>query len=224
MQREFYDHEGATGRMNVENHRGHNANPDYWNILVMDTGDQSYKDKVGLDFGCGCGRNVQNLVSRFKRMDGVDISPELVEQARNNILKSGAPQDSFQLYACDGVSLNGLKNDEYDFIMSTIVLQHISVYQIRYNYMKEFYRTMKPGGLLSFQMGYGPRRGSTPYYENNYSSTTTNGENDVRVDDPTQITGDLKAIGFVDIEYQIRDAFDDSHQNWIFVKARKPSA
>lgn len=224
MQRNFYNREGKTGNMNRENHRGHNANPDYWNILVNDTSDPSYKEKIGLDFGCGCGRNVQNLITRFKRMDGIDISPILVEQARQNILKDGHSPDSFKLYVSDGVSLSGIDDCEYDFIMSTIVLQHIAVHQIRYNYFKEFLRTLKPGGLLSFQMGFGSRAGSSYYYDNNYQSTTTNGGNDVRVDDPFQIVNDLTKIGFVDIEYVIRNPFDDYHANWIFVKARKPVA
>lgn len=224
MQRNFYNREGTTGSMNRENHRNHNGNPDYWNILVSDTSDPSYKEKVGLDFGCGCGRNVQNLIARFKRMDGIDISPVLVEQARANILKDGHSPDSFKLYAGDGVSLSAIDDDEYDFIMSTIVLQHIAVYQIRYNYFKEFLRVLKPGALLSFQMGFGHRDGSTYYYDNNYGSTTTNGANDVRVDDPSQIVNDLAAIGFADIEYVIRNPYDDYHEKWIFVKAKKPVA
>lgn len=210
--------------MNRENHRNHNGNPDYWNILVNDTSDPSYKEKVGLDFGCGCGRNVQNLVSRFKRMDGVDISPVLVEQAHANLLKDGNDPSSFRVFACDGTSLSGIPDDEYDFIMSTIVLQHIAVHQIRYNYMKEFLRALKPGGLLSFQMGYGSRSGSSYYYDNNYGSTTTNGGNDVSVTHPSQLTNDLTEIGFVDIDYVIRNSYDDYHEKWIFVKARKPSA
>jgi SAM-dependent methyltransferase len=224
MQRGFYDREGVTGNMNRENHRHHTTNPDYWTILVGETEDPSYKEKTGLDFGCGCGRNVQNLIGRFKRMDGVDISPVLVEQARANILRDGHSTESFQLYTCDGVSLNGIPDDEYDFLMSTIVLQHIAVYQIRYNYMKEFLRVLKPGGRLSFQMGFGRRVGSTPYYENNYSSTTTNGGNDVSVTDPSQLTKDLADIGFTEVEFVIREPFDDHHEKWIFVKAKKPTS
>ena len=57
MQRAVYEHEGASGNMNKENHGQHNSNPDYWNILVKDTEDPSFLHKVGLDFGCGCGRD-----------------------------------------------------------------------------------------------------------------------------------------------------------------------
>ena len=223
MQREFYEREGSTGRMNQENHRGHNANPDYWNILVNDTANPSYKEKVGLDFGCGCGRNVQNMIRRFKRFDGVDISSELVSQAKANVLKDGHDESKFALYTCSGVSLDVLKSDEYDFVMSTIVLQHICVHSIRVGFLKEFLRVLKPGGLLSFQMGFGPRPHSVDYYSDNYDADTTNGGCDTRIDSPSQIIDDLTKVGFTQCTYDIRPPFDDHHQNWIFVKATKPA-
>jgi len=226
MQRAFYDREGVTGRMNRENHRGHNANPDYWNILVSETGDPSYKEKVGLDFGCGCGRNVQNMIPRFSRFDGVDISSELVAQAKSNVLKDGVDPSRFALYTCSGVSLDVLKSNEYDFLMSTIVLQHICVHSIRFNYFKEFLRVLKPGGVLSFQMGYGHEtmsRKSVDYYANEYGANSTNGCCDTRVESPNQVIDDLRKVGFTECTYVIRPAFDDHHEKWIFVKATKPA-
>lgn len=223
MQLKSYEYEGMSGRMNKENHGHHNANPDYWNILVGDTSDSSYKDKVGLDFGCGCGRNVQNMVTRFKRFDGVDISPTLVSQARANILKDGNDESTFAVYACSGVSLDVLKDNEYDFIMSTIVLQHICVHSIRVGYFREFFRVMKAGGLLSFQMGFGSRSGSVGYFENYYGADGTNGGCDTRVENPDDLVNDLKNAGFVNVTYVIRPPFQDMHSNWIFVKATKPA-
>ena len=222
MQKSYYDNEGKTGNMNRENHRGHNNNPDYWQILVNDTENELFKEKIGLDFGCGCGRNVYNLVDRFKRMDGVDISSELIETCIKNLSHQGYGPDKTLFYTCDGVSLSIMNDNTYDFIMSTIVLQHICVYKIRYNYLSEFYRILKPGGMISIQMGYGPGHGNTRnYYENYYDATSTNSGCDVKVDNPEQIIGDLSNIGFKNIEYTIRPAFDDSHGQWIFVKAYK---
>ncbi len=223
MQRKLYQREGSTGNMNRENHGGHNANPDYWNILVNDTADPSYKEKMGLDFGCGCGRNIQNMIQRFKRFDGVDISSELVLQAKTNVLKDGHDESKFAMYTCSGTSLDVLKSDEYDFVMSTIVLQHICVHSIRFGYLKEFLRVLKPGGLLSFQMGFGPRMNSVDYYSDNYYAKTTNGGCDTRVDSPSQLIDDLTKVGFTQCTYYIRPPFADLHQNWIFVKATKPA-
>lgn len=223
MQKTYYDNEGKTGNMNRENHRGHNNNPNYWNILISDTIDPSYKDKIGLDFGCGCGRNVMNLVNRFKKMEGVDISNQLVKQSIINLANMDVDSSKFGFYTCSGTSLDIFEDNRYDFIMSTIVLQHICVYSIRFSYLKEFFRIMKSGGLLSFQMGYGEGHFNTrDYYEDYYEAENTNSGCDVRVTDPSQVVGDLEKIGFVDITYEITPSFSDYHLHWIFVKARKP--
>ncbi len=223
MQKTYYDNEGKTGNMNKENHCQHNNNPNYWTILVSDTLNEEYKNKKGLDFGCGCGRNVINLVDRMKRMDGVDISPELVKTCMKNLAELGYDNNKTSFYTCSGVSLDIFDDNTYDFIMSTIVLQHICVYTIRYNYLSEFFRIMKSGGLLSFQMGFGNGHFNTKdYYEDYYDATCTNSGCDVRITDPSQIVEDLKKIGFVNISFQITESFSDFHTEWIFVKAYKP--
>ena len=223
MQKAYYDNEGKTGNMNGQNHRHHNNNPYYWSILTSDTLNPDYRDKIGLDFGCGCGRNVINMINRFKRMDGVDISPELIKTCITNLINMGYDNRKMAFYTCDGVSLNIFEDNKYDFIMSTIALQHICVYSIRYNYLKEFFRILKPNGLLSFQMGYGDGHYNTrPYHEDYYDATSTNSGCDVKVSDPSEIVNDLEKIGFINITYQITEPFYDSHKNWIFVKAYKP--
>jgi ubiquinone/menaquinone biosynthesis C-methylase UbiE len=222
MQKAHYDNEGITGRMNIMNHGQHNSNPDYWEILVKDT-ENGFEEKTGLDFACGCGRNVINLVNRFKRMDGVDISPELVKTSTQNLKILGYVEPKVNFYVCNGVSLNCINNDTYDFVMTTIALQHICVYEIRLNYFKEFFRVMKSGGLLSIQMGFGYGHGNTrDYYDNFYEATSTNSGCDVRVDHPDQILNDLSNIGFTNASFKITKSWDDGHHFWIYVKAYKP--
>ena len=218
MQRNQYEREADL--MNIDNHMFHNANQDYWDILVSDT-ETGFRDKCGLDFGCGCGRSVQNLWYRFKRMDGVDISMGNITHARENLNKSGCPVERSNLYHCNGIDISNIQSNQYDFIVSTIVLQHIAVYDIRFNYLKEFYRVMKDGGLLSFQMGFGRGHGKAEYYENHYQAEATNTFHDTLVTVPNQIIGDLTKIGFSNITYEIRKSFSDGHPYWIFVKARK---
>lgn len=220
MQRDYYDRTAHI--MNKENHMFHNGNQDYWDILVSDT-EKNYRNKVGLDFGCGCGRNMQNLWYRFERIDGIDISERNLEFAEKNLINSGCPKDRFNLHLSNGTDLNNLKTESYDFVMSTIVLQHICVYEIRFNILKDFLRILKPGGLLSFQMGYGEGYGRAEYYENHYDAQATNSDHDTKVTDPEQITKDLDRVGFEKITHQIRPPYSDSHPNWIFVKAYKPA-
>ena len=228
MQKSWFQKEGETkgAGMDKNNHTFHNGNPDYWDILVKDTTTtynpynvNDYTDKMGLDFGCGCGRNILSIANRFKRFDGVDISSNLIDRTRDNLNEANIKNS--ELYVCNGTDLDIIDDEQYDFIMSTIVMQHICVYDIRYSYLKEFYRILKTGGLLSFQMGYGRGHGKVEYHENFYDATETNGRCDVIVDNPEQITTDLEKIGFTDISYQIRSSFSDKHPQWIFVKAKK---
>jgi ubiquinone/menaquinone biosynthesis C-methylase UbiE len=222
MQKTYYDNEGITGNMNKQNHMIHNGNPDYWNILVKDTEDPEYRNKIGLDFACGCGRNVLNIYKRFKRMDGVDISPELIKECEKNFDNFDVDRDRYNFLTCNGVSLNVIQDNTYDFIMSTIALQHICVHDIRFNYLNEFFRVMKSGGVLSFQMGFGTQHPNTrDYYDNYYDATGTNSACDVRVTDPNNIVDELTSIGFSNITYIIRPAWDDLHGEWIFVRAEK---
>ncbi len=220
MQREYY--ETTANIMNEVNHRHHNANQDYWDILVADT-ESGFRERTGLDFGCGCGRNIQNLWYRFARMDGVDISSENLKHARQNILAQGCPTHRFGLAQVNGVDLAPLASGRYDFIMSTIVLQHIAVHEIRRQYFHEFFRVMAPDGLLSLQMGFGEGYGKAEYTDNHYDALGTNSHHDTKVTDPEQLRADLEAAGFTDFRYTLRPAFSDGHPFWIFFKARKPA-
>lgn len=225
MQRNQYNTTAA--EMAVMNHRQHNANPDYWNILLKPLQDNpaGWAGKMALDFGCGHGRNVENMLNlapSFPRVDGCDISSQNVVYAEKYLNEKGF-KDRFKLYVNNGVALDVIPDNQYDFVMSTIVLQHICVYDIRFSLLKDIFRTMKSGGIFSFQMGYGPAHPvARTYYENYYQATGTNGSYDVKILDPKEAYDDLAKIGFVNINHEIRPPFDDRHSNWIFIKATKP--
>ena len=157
----------------------------------------------------------------LKAVHGCDISSNNIAYC-NEFLKSFGFNDC-EFSTTDGVSLQPLKSDTYGFIMSTIVLQHIPVYDIRKSILTDFYRVLKEGGIISFQMGYGYGRTiqTADYYDNVYDARGTNSFYDCRVTDPDQVSKDLLDIGFTDITTTIRPAFDDNHTEWIYVKAVK---
>lgn len=99
-----------------------------------------------LDFGCGAGRLSQALAAHFKRVDGVDISGSMLVAAK--ALKP-KPNVHFHLNATADLKL--FKQASFDFIYTSIVLQHIPG-ELGYGYLKEFLRVLKPGGLLVFQV------------------------------------------------------------------------
>ena len=209
----------------TSNHEEHDKNPLYWSVLLKDLNDEtSLKDKIALDFGCGKGRNVTNMfnVCSFKRVDGVDISEANIEYCKLNYTEQNS-----SWYVNDGVSLDSLPSNEYDFVMSTIVFQHICVYSIRMSLFREIYRVMNKGGIFSFQMGFDKKktegtRTTVGYFDNFWDAPNTNSNCDTRVEDPNDLVKDLESIGFNNISYEIHPSFSDRiHAEWIYVRAEK---
>jgi len=209
----------------TSNHEEHNTNPDYWNILLGDLKNkENWDGKVALDFACGRGRNVTNMFNLcdWDRVDGVDISEGNISQN-----KSDYQTQNSNWYCNNGIDVSDLKDNEYDFIMSTIALQHIPVYDIRKSLITDLLRTLKSGGLFSFQMGYGKEILSTenriPYFENHYDANGTNSVCDVRVQNIEDIIKDLQEIGYTNVTTEVRESYSDNgHPEWIYVKAYKP--
>ena len=220
MQRSFYDI--TAHKMNIDNHNQHNSNPFYWTHLLSPFVEGDWSGKKAIDFGCGCGRNVINVLDTYDvgEMHGCDISKSNIEFCEKNL--SNTEYKNYKFFVTDGQSLNPCKSEEYDAIISTIVLQHICVYEIRKNILTDMYRCLNDGGVVCFQMGYGDGHPSArDYYENYYEAEGTNSKFDVRVDNPQQVIKDLEEIGFVDIEYDIVKSHCDFHNQWIFLKAKK---
>jgi SAM-dependent methyltransferase len=211
----------------TSNHEEHNNNSDYWDILLGDLKQpKKWIGKSALDFACGKGRNVINIhkLSTWETVDGVDISQANIDYCAHTYTDYKS-----QWYCNNGVDLQDISSEKYDFVMSTIALQHIPVYAIRRNIIEEILRTLKPGGLFSFQMGFGKDltdvmgRPKAQYYENIVNAGGTNSEYDVRIQDEKEVIEDLSNIGFVNITTQVRDAYSDyGHPQWIYVKGYKP--
>lgn len=222
MQKKWYDERAPEM---IGNHAHHNDNEDYWGILLgpIKTRESFFKGKRALDFGCGHGRNIINLLKTgiFDRVDGVDISSGNLDFARRNLLAE-FKETQFQLFESKGMDLQPAPSDEYAFVMSTITLQHICCYSTRLAIIKDIYRVLQVGGVFSFQMGYGPGHPHTASYQvDEVNATSTNSGHDVQVLDHKDILTDLKTVGFVNPYFEIRRAWSDSHQHWIYVRCVK---
>lgn len=101
-----------------------------------------------LDFGCGVGRLTQALGARFKDVTGVDVSSEMIRQARF-FLPPSAKNIEYTLNERSDLSL--FESDQFDLIYSNIVLQHISP-RLQRKYIAEFARVAKVGGWVVFQL------------------------------------------------------------------------
>ena len=178
---------------------------------------------VALEYGCGPGRMLLRLAPHFHRVDGADISAEVLEVARRRCARLPSPPE---LILTDGQGLPDAVCERYDFVYSVICLQHICVYSIRKGILDALYRALKPGGLLVFQMGYGPgHAGMTDYFAEFVEAAGTNGTNDVGVLHPSEIGDDLASAGFESASFALTPTGPgDTHGAWIFVRAIKPGA
>lgn len=206
--------QNETVEMQKENHARHLLNPTYWDHLI------NPKAESILDFGCGCGRNLLMLQKTHPKAKiyGVDIS-------KNNL---DVCQQLADLWNYKIETKENLGNDipfednRFDRIISTITLQHIASHEIRFDILTDMYRTLKKGGKIALQLGFGEGHPSTvDYYSNQFDAQTTNSGLDVKITDPDHLIKDLKKIGFQDVKYTITPSFSDRHQNWIYVTGTK---
>ncbi|MFA6309774.1 MAG: methyltransferase domain-containing protein, partial [Clostridia bacterium] len=111
---------------------------------LINNGKEDLPNMMILDAGCGNGRMLRKMCELGARpinCDGIDLSHDVVEYARLN-----SPEG---IYYFDGDIKNMPFNDaKYDIIFNFGVLIHILDDDYIREIAKEFYRVLKPGGLV----------------------------------------------------------------------------
>lgn len=179
---------------------------------------------LALDFGCGPGRNIRTWSDWFQRIDGADISSTNLSNARI-FLKDQIPEIKWpNLFLTSGPNCGDAPSQVYDFVFSTICLQHICSHSVRFSILQDMFRILVPGGRISVQMGFGsPSPLTVGYFEDNFSAVATNRGCDTEISTPDEPRQDLENIGFENFEYWIRPVGPgDFHPSWIFFTATKP--
>ena len=111
-----------------------------------------------LDFGCGVGRLTNALGRHFDEVVGVDVSSTMIQNA-NRLRRS--ENCSFVVNKREDLSL--FADEHFSFVYSDITIQHIPA-PASENYIRDFMRILKPGGLALFLVPDGPLylQGSLP--------------------------------------------------------------
>ena len=179
------------------NHAVHNPDPEYWAILLGDVqfNPERWKGKRAFDFGCGCGRNLINLstLADWETIDGCDISKSNAEYAQQWYIDNTISTAACKTWENNGKDIQPTQY-KYDFIMSHIVFQHISNYDVRYSIMKDMYDSLNEGGLCSLHfMDLGD---SVPYFEN--SDKWLN----CRVENEHHLVDDFNKIGYKNVSVE----------------------
>ncbi len=114
---------------------------------IKDSGIKLNFDKA-LDFGCGIGRATRALSKHFNKIYGVDISKKMISDAK----KLHKENKKIEFIQNTNNNLLFFNNNKFDLIFSIITLQHIPSHNIIKNFLVEFIRILKPGGILYFQL------------------------------------------------------------------------
>jgi len=101
-----------------------------------------------LEIGCGAGRLLRALAGVFGRVDGVDVSGEMIARARE-ALRDFA---NASVHRNNGADLAMFAPGQFDFAFSYIVFQHIPSKAVVENYIREVHRVLRPGALFKFQV------------------------------------------------------------------------
>jgi ubiquinone/menaquinone biosynthesis C-methylase UbiE len=178
---------------------------------------------IALDFACGIGRMVERMLNHFEIVDGVDLNKNNIDFAKKYLSENNIENDRFSLFQSDGIGVQGI-NKKYDFIYSTIALQHICSHKIRTLIFKDLNKLLKEDGSCCFQMGFGWDNGIN-WFDNNYAARTTNAGSDITIpnsDHLNAITKDFEIMGFKDIRYEFKisphpELGNTYHPIWIFI-------
>ena len=143
---------------------GHGVSPAaFWRSGEEDLQTQVLKgirlsqDAVVLEIGCGIGRLLRAMRRRARLAIGVDISGEMIDRARAELL----PDEGIRLLRTDG-DLRDVPDGSIDFVYSFIVFQHVPSRSAVLTYLRESSRVLRPGGLLRFQADGRARRWLKP--------------------------------------------------------------
>jgi SAM-dependent methyltransferase len=112
-----------------------------------------------LEIGCGAGRVTRALAGIFGQVYAVDISAEMVRQARRALRLS----PNARVFRNNGRDLSAVRErwwhrfaavprPRFDFAFSCIVFQHIPSRYVIENYVREVNRSLHPGALFKVQV------------------------------------------------------------------------
>jgi 2-polyprenyl-3-methyl-5-hydroxy-6-metoxy-1,4-benzoquinol methylase len=100
-----------------------------------------------LDFGCGVGRLSQALAKYFSTVDGVDISPSMIDLAK----KYNRFENKVTYHLNNKNDLTLFNDNSFDLIYTTDVFQHMSPKYME-GYLCELLRILSHDGILIFQL------------------------------------------------------------------------
>jgi SAM-dependent methyltransferase len=117
-------------------------------LLLEIAGASIEPEQAVLDIGCGLGRLTRAAAARSRRVVGLDVSEEMLSQAR----ELNSQLTNVEWIHSDGHSLQPIPDASLDCCISLVVFQHIPDPAITLGYLREIGRVLRPGGFAAFQL------------------------------------------------------------------------
>ena len=111
-----------------------------WERRVAMLKDKLEKDSKVLELGCGTGYFTRELVDTDAHITAIDISPDLLEEARKEVSASNVEFNVDNAYAMS------FHAGTFDHVVGSSVLHHLEIREA----LSEMYRVLKPGGQIAF--------------------------------------------------------------------------
>jgi SAM-dependent methyltransferase len=108
--------------------------------------------RSALDFGCGAGRLTLPLARRAAHVAGVDAAPTMLQLAERH--RAAASADNVELVP----DLDALLGQDFDFICSLIVFQHIPVERGEL-LLRKLLDLLRPNGVIAVHFAFDRRGG-----------------------------------------------------------------
>jgi len=160
MQREWDERARENARFYVNTERQDWTDADFFRSGQQTVAEEILTDMINicqgkdpkrmtvLEIGCGAGRVTHALAQTFGQVYGVDISGEMVRQARTAL--AGLP--NVHIFQNNGKDLDVLGSTRFDFAFSSIVFQHIPSREVIESYVSAVRRRLRRGCLFKFQV------------------------------------------------------------------------
>ncbi|MEP6714269.1 MAG: methyltransferase domain-containing protein [Terriglobia bacterium] len=116
-----------------------------WELFHRKWAQYGFNPGTCVEIGCGAGRMTVHLAKTFAHVDGVDVSPGMVEYARPRMPPNVA------LHVTSGLDIP-LDSDSADAVFSTHVMQHLANTSAAASYLREMHRVLHPGGTVMIHL------------------------------------------------------------------------
>ena len=119
-----------------------------------------------LEIGCGSGRLMRPLGRHFLEIHGVDISGDLIAQARERLRDLPAAV----LHLSEGAGVADLADGSFDFVYSCDFFRHLPDRKLVLDFLREAHRVLRPGGLARIECRVAARTASDQWSSAGFTS------------------------------------------------------